>query len=158
MKKSHAPALASVAQLVGALSCGGKVVGSVPSQGTSLGCKFDSQSGRMQEATSRCFSLMSMFFLPSSLPLPLAQKAMKRKMSSSEDFLKKERKKNHMTPREAVFRQVVRGTWGEHRAQAGHCSERSGASLMQDRELALLYSAAAASAASKEGPVFKRGT
>ena len=112
MKKTHAPALASMAQLVGALSCGGKVVGSVPSQGTSLGCKFDSQSGHMQEATSRCFSLISMFFLPSSLPLPLALKAMKRKMSSSEDFLKKERKKKSYDSKRSSVQASHEGNMG----------------------------------------------
>ena len=33
-----------------------KVVGSIPGQGTDLGCGFNSQSGPMWEATNRCFS------------------------------------------------------------------------------------------------------
>ena len=37
--------LASVAQLVGALSCNQKVVGSIPGQGTYLGCGFNPQPG-----------------------------------------------------------------------------------------------------------------
>ena len=33
-----------------------KVVGSIPSQGTYLGCRFDPQLGYVWEATNRCFS------------------------------------------------------------------------------------------------------
>ena len=40
-----------------------KVTGSIPSQGTYLGCGFDPRWGRVWEATDHCFSLR----LPSSL-------------------------------------------------------------------------------------------
>ena len=46
-----------------------KVVGSMPGQGTHLGCRFSPRSGYIQEATDQCFSLMLMFsFLSHSLP------------------------------------------------------------------------------------------
>ena len=38
-----------------------KVAGSFPGQGTHLVCRFDPQSGHMQEATNRCFSPTLMF-------------------------------------------------------------------------------------------------
>ena len=38
-----------------------KIVGSIPSQGMYLGCRFGFQSEHMQEATSQCFSLSLMF-------------------------------------------------------------------------------------------------
>ena len=58
-----------MAQLVRASSCTPeKVEGSIPGQGTYLGCSFDPQLGLEQEATDPCFSLTSMFLsLPSSL-------------------------------------------------------------------------------------------
>lgn len=43
--------------------------------------------------------------------------------------------KNHVTQREAVLRQVVRGTPGEHRTQVGHCGDTDEAGLAQEREL-----------------------
>ena len=49
-----------------------RVVGSIPGPGTYLGCRVDSQSGRMREAASLHFCLTSMFL---SLPLPLFLKA-----------------------------------------------------------------------------------
>lgn len=42
---------------------------------------------------------------------------------------------NHITQREAVLRQVVRRTPGEHRTQAGHCGDADEAGLAQEREL-----------------------
>ena len=44
-------ALASVAQLVGA--------GSIPSQGTCLGCRFSLRSAHVQEATDQFLSLVN---------------------------------------------------------------------------------------------------
>ena len=44
-----------VAQFIGVLSH----TGSIPSQGTYLGCGLDSQSGCIWEETDRCFSLPS---------------------------------------------------------------------------------------------------
>ena len=41
-----------------------KVVGLIPSQGTCLGCGVSPELGQLRKATSRCFSLTSMF-LPS---------------------------------------------------------------------------------------------
>lgn len=41
-------ALASVAQLVGTLSCNGEAVGLIPGHGTHLDCGFDPQSGYTQ--------------------------------------------------------------------------------------------------------------
>ena len=67
-------ALAGVAQLIEASSCNWKVVGWIPGQGTSLDCGFSPRSGHVQEATNRCFSLISMFFSFSlSLPSPLSK-------------------------------------------------------------------------------------
>ena len=54
-----------VAALVEASSRNQKVAGSMPSQGTYLGCWVDPWSGRVQEATDWCFSLT--LTLPSSL-------------------------------------------------------------------------------------------
>ena len=41
-----------VVELGGASSCAPKVSGSIPSQGTHLGCRFDPQSGRVWEMAS----------------------------------------------------------------------------------------------------------
>ena len=49
-----------------------KVVGSVPSQGTYLGCRFEPRLGHMEEAMDRCFSLLPT--LPPS-PKPMEEKA-----------------------------------------------------------------------------------
>ena len=55
-------ALASVAHLVGAPSGNQKFAGSIPNQGTYLGCRFDPQAHTIlhpgtQEAANQCFSL-----------------------------------------------------------------------------------------------------
>ena len=65
-------ALVTVAQLVGALSYNRKAAGSILGQGTCLGCwldpwsawtiRMDPQSGRVRQATSRCFSLTQILF------------------------------------------------------------------------------------------------
>ena len=55
-----------MAQLVGVSSTHQKVVGSIPGQGTCLGCELNTWSGLMQEATNRCCSF-SLSFPPSSL-------------------------------------------------------------------------------------------
>ena len=65
----------NVAQLVGASSCYQKDVGSVPGQGTYLGCRFNSWSGCVRSpvlvdigGNQLMIPLMSMFlFLPASL-------------------------------------------------------------------------------------------
>ena len=58
--------LTSVAQLVGALSCNQRVVGSIPGQCTCLGFGFNPWSEHRREAADRSFSLTSMFLsLPS---------------------------------------------------------------------------------------------
>ena len=74
----NAPALASVALLVGALSISQKVMGSVPGQSTCLGCGFNLRSRSVREATSQCFSL-TLTFLSLPLFLPLSLKTMKKK-------------------------------------------------------------------------------
>ena len=51
-----------------------KVAGSIPGQGTYLGCEFDPWLGCLWEATDQCFSLTSMFLslsLSPLLPTPL---------------------------------------------------------------------------------------
>ena len=66
-----------------------KVAGSIPGQGTYLGCGFDLRSGRVWEATDRCFSITSTFLslcLSLSFSLPLSLKSIS--MSSDEKFLK----------------------------------------------------------------------
>ena len=61
------PTLTSRAQLVERHPAKQKVASSVPGQGTFLGCGFGPWLGRMQEATNRCFSHISMFLsLPNS--------------------------------------------------------------------------------------------
>ena len=48
--------------------------GSIPGQGTYLGCVFDPPQGYVQEATDRCSSLTSIFLsLSFSLPPPLSK-------------------------------------------------------------------------------------
>ena len=42
---------------VGWTMCTPKGGGSIPGQGTHLGCWFDPQMGHVKEATNRCFSL-----------------------------------------------------------------------------------------------------
>ena len=64
---------ASVAQWVGVSFCRPKCYGSIPSQGTCLGCGFSPQSGHVQEATDQCFSLTSMFLSLSLPPFPSLQ-------------------------------------------------------------------------------------
>ena len=46
--KEESRALAGVAQLVGVLSCNQKVAGSIPGQGTCLGCRFSPRSECVQ--------------------------------------------------------------------------------------------------------------
>ena len=46
-----------MAQLVGVSLRNLRVAGLIPSQGTYLGCRFDPQSGSIQEATNPHFSL-----------------------------------------------------------------------------------------------------
>ena len=60
-------ALAGMVQLVGASSHNQRVVGSIPGQGTFLGCRLDLGESR-GEVIERCFSLTLMYLsLPSSL-------------------------------------------------------------------------------------------
>ena len=67
-------ALASVAQLVGHQTAKQKVAGSIPSQGTGLGCGFIPRSGCARETTDRHFCLTSMFLsLSFSLLSPLSK-------------------------------------------------------------------------------------
>ena len=77
----------------------GKVAGSIPVQGTYLGCVFDPLSRHRWKAANWCFSLTTMFLsLPLSLSLSL--KAMGEKMSSGEDkknFFKKRPSPLHIT-------------------------------------------------------------
>lgn len=42
---------------------------------------------------------------------------------------------NHVIQREAVLRQVIKGTLGEHRARAGHCRDGDTAGLTWERVL-----------------------
>ena len=72
--KMKEPALAGMAQLVGALSWQPKGCRFIPAQGTYLGSWFDPWSGSVQEATGS---------VSPSLPLSLSLKAIK-KMSSGE--------------------------------------------------------------------------
>ena len=68
--------LASVAHLVGGLSCSWKIVGSIHCQGTCLDCGFNPQSGGTIPPTE---GSQSMFFsLSLFLSLPLSLKAMKK--------------------------------------------------------------------------------
>ena len=55
--KTFSEVLTGVAQLVGCCSAKQKVAGSIPSQGTCLGCGFRPSSGHIQEATEQSFSL-----------------------------------------------------------------------------------------------------
>ena len=64
-----------------------KVVGSIPGQGTCLGCGDHPQSGHMQRATDRCFSLTSVFF---SLPPTSSLSKVNKNISLSEDLKKEE--------------------------------------------------------------------
>ena len=41
-----------------------KVAGLIPSQGTYIGCRFDPQSGRIQETTDQCFSPIDISLSP----------------------------------------------------------------------------------------------
>ena len=61
------------AQLLGKSSRTPKKV-AIPSQGTCLGCGFDSTLGHVQEATNRCLSLSLSLSLSSPLTLPLSLK------------------------------------------------------------------------------------
>ena len=66
--KNNLPALVGVAHLV-PHPIHQKDTGSIPSQGMSLGCRFGTRWGHVQEATNQCFSFTVMFF---SLSLSLA--------------------------------------------------------------------------------------
>ena len=55
---------------MGALSWAPNVAGSIPSQGTYLGCGFSPGLWHIWEATDQCFSLTWMSL---SLPLPLSK-------------------------------------------------------------------------------------
>ena len=55
-------------QLVGVSSLHQKAAGSIPGQGTYLGCRFDPRWRCVQEATDQCFSLISMFLSLLSFP------------------------------------------------------------------------------------------
>ena len=61
-----------------------KAAGSIPGQGTYLGCRFGSQSGHVWEATDPRFSLTSMFlFLSPSLPFPLSLKSISMSLANN---------------------------------------------------------------------------
>ena len=62
-----------------------KVMGSIPCQGTCLGCRFGPWLGYLWEATNQCFSHQS-FFSSLSPSFPLFLKSIS--MSSDEDFKK----------------------------------------------------------------------
>ena len=70
-----APGPGQVAQCVGA------------SSHTPKGCRFDSQSGHLQEATDECFFLTSMF-LSTSSSLHFSLSKINKNKSSSENFSK----------------------------------------------------------------------
>ena len=64
-------ALASVTQIVGnVIPVDGNVTGSIPIQGTCLGCRFGPWSVSIREVTNQYFSFTSMFL---SLPSPLSK-------------------------------------------------------------------------------------
>ena len=62
-----------------------KVAGSIPSQGTHLGCRFDPPLGCVWEATNGCFSLTSKFL---SLP-PYSLSKIHKYISLGEELKKK---------------------------------------------------------------------
>ena len=70
------------ARLVGVLSMHQMAVGSIPCQGTYLGCRCDPQSGYVQEATDQHFSLSH------PLTLPLSLKSINISLGVSEDLKK----------------------------------------------------------------------
>lgn len=59
--------LVNVVELIGVFPI--EVMGSIPGQGTRLGCRFGSQLGCQEEATDRHFSLPLMFLSLSPCPL-----------------------------------------------------------------------------------------
>ena len=63
-----------------------KFAGSIPSQNTYLSCLFNPLLGCIQEATSQCNSLTSMFL--SHLPLSLSVSLSSINISLDKDFLK----------------------------------------------------------------------
>ena len=64
---------------VGASCHNQMVIGSIPSQGTYLGCGFDPMSRHIKEATNQYFSLTSVFHsFPSSLPSSLSKSNKKK--------------------------------------------------------------------------------
>lgn len=68
-----------VAQLVGASFYTSKVYGSIPSQGTHVGCRFHPRSGCIPEATNGYFSLASMLLPPPTPPPPASSLSKKIK-------------------------------------------------------------------------------
>ena len=58
------------------------VVGSIPCQGTHLGCRFDPPSRCIQEATGQCFSLTSMFLSLKSINVSLGEDLKKKGYSN----------------------------------------------------------------------------
>ena len=74
IRKCHAAALTSVAQLVECCPTKQKVAGAIPGQGTRLGCGFSPWSGHILGTTDRCFPLTSMFLsVFFCLPSPLSK-------------------------------------------------------------------------------------
>ena len=68
--KKYSLVLTGVAQLVGHHPSKRKVTGSIPCQGTCLGCGFGPRSGHIGEASDSDFFLTPLFLsLPFSLPL-----------------------------------------------------------------------------------------
>ena len=86
---------ASVVHLVGASSCKPKVVGSIPGQGTYLGCGFDPWSRCIQEAANWCFFCS----LPSSLSKKQWKECpwvrIKKKIKKPQLYLKKKGKSSY---------------------------------------------------------------
>ena len=74
-----------------------KVTGSIPGQGTYLGCKFDPQSGCIWEATNRYFSL-TLMFLSLSLSLPSSFSKINKDISLGKDSKKKNELCLHNAP------------------------------------------------------------
>ena len=67
-KKRSGGGPGQMAQLVGALSCAPEILGSIPGQGTYLGCRFNFHLGHDVSLSCQC--------LPPSLIFPLSLKSM----------------------------------------------------------------------------------
>ena len=65
-----------------------KSVGSVPGQGTYLGCRFNPWSQRVRETTS-CFSLTSMFLPPFRSPRPISPSSSLGLLTPSKSIINK---------------------------------------------------------------------